>query len=153
MRQEVIKKTSENDLCQKLTRLAYKKKCQSPLCPGSLKRWEEKVCDVPRNPCWVQQWFRSIWREAPVCICRITGIEFYSFPMRNLSPLILVQQIEWSYSWQPQPQLPDTQKPQLQPQRRLWKKLKITHTPTTAVVKIWPLDPSLAYSNLHSVRM
>ena len=45
-----------------MTRLTQKKKFQSPLCPGWSKRRKEKVWDYPRNPCWVQQWFRGVRR-------------------------------------------------------------------------------------------
>ena len=57
------------------------------MCSGR----QEKVWDVSKNP-WVQQWFRSIWREAPVrwMTWRITGIEssyFSDDKIFNVNPV------------------------------------------------------------------
>ena len=47
---------------------------------------KEKSLRCSRKPCWVQQWFRSVFRKAPVCwmIWRITGYKssFFSDEIR-----------------------------------------------------------------------
>ena len=97
--QEAIKKTFENDPCQKITRLQHKKKILSSLCSRWSKRRERKVRGVSGNLCWVQQWFRSIWRKTPVSwmTWRITGLRFNG--ERNphfFHRWSCLQQIEWS---------------------------------------------------------
>ena len=65
-------------------------------CVQDSRKYERKVWHIPRNPCWVQQCFRSVWREVPICwmTWRITGIDSFVL-VRKLSPLILASTIEW----------------------------------------------------------
>ena len=59
---------------------------------GVQKDRRKKIWNVPGNPCWVQQWLRSVWREAHVCwmIWRIMRIEFSFFSDKqtfNVNPV------------------------------------------------------------------
>ena len=89
--EEGIKKAFENDLWQKMTTPAQIKKISVSTVLRKFKKMRGKIWDVPENSCWLQQWFRSIWRLSLVCwrIWRITGIVFSFFPMIKFSPWIL----------------------------------------------------------------
>ena len=77
--QEVIQKIFENDPCQRLTRLAQEKK----ISVSTMSKMAQQMGGnpVPRNPCWVQQWWRSVRREPSVCwmTWKITRIQFSFF--------------------------------------------------------------------------
>ena len=89
IRQVIIKKAFENDPCQKKTRLAEKK--ISSLCTVSriVKKMRGKRLRRSRKSCWVQQWFRCVWRGAPVYwMTRIsTGIESSYFKSYTVDPV------------------------------------------------------------------
>ena len=90
--QEATKKAFEITHAIKWQEWHKRSKCQSPLCPGWSKRWEENVWDVPENPCWVLQWCRSFYGGAPICrmTWRITWIEATFFSNKKAFTIDLV---------------------------------------------------------------
>ena len=95
--QEDIEKPFETTHARKWQNWHRRRK--SPLYPRWSKRLEEEVWDALGNPCWVQQWFRSVWRGVLVCwmTWRCTGIEsfffqqekFYGISLRNVKDRVV----------------------------------------------------------------
>ena len=65
--QKVTRKVFESDLCQKTTTLAQKKNISVFTVSRMVKKMGGIIWDILGNPYWEQQWFRSVWGQAPVC--------------------------------------------------------------------------------------
>ena len=98
-----IKSQRPSKSLRKRSMLEYKKSCTEKEISVStvfkmVKKIEGKVWDVPGNSCREQQWFRSVWREAPVIwmIWKNHGSWILIFfPWETSYRWSSLQQIEW----------------------------------------------------------